>query len=215
MAAMPEPIQPEERGPAYAPNVTLTLKLKGQPVQTWTLDQPSIVVGREPGNDVEVDNPGVSRQHFRIVRGEAGDFRVVDCGSSNGTYLNDRPVQVAPLRDRDVIQFSKYTLEVGLEELVGSSRGPTLAERRSGDGATVMLSPAEVRSMMAESKAAPAVPRMGVVQGGAPATARASAPASQPQPAAQPQSPPWGVWLAVAVVALGIVAVLMWRLAQQ
>ena len=209
MASMPEPVG--SGSPQYAPGIQIALSLKGQPVQTYNFDQSEILVGRDPYCHVYVDNPGVSRQHFKIDRGETGEYRVTDLGSSNGTYLNDRPVQVAPLRDRDVIQFSKYTLQVGLEEMVGSGSGPTLAQRRAGEGATVMLSPSEVRSMMAESKAA-TPPRLNVVQGGPAATPRASAPASPPAPS---QSPAWGVWIAITLVALGIVAVLMWRLTQQ
>jgi len=123
MAASPDPVHPSNEAPAYASNISLTLSLKGQTVQTYEFNRESISVGRDPLCEIYVDNPGVSRQHFRITRGEQGDYRVADQGSSNGTYLNDRPIQVASLRDGDTIQFSKYSLLVGLEELVGALEG--------------------------------------------------------------------------------------------
>ena len=44
-------------------------------------------IGRTPGQDVVVDDPGVSRIHAEVRR--SGDvYRVADAGSSNGTSVN-------------------------------------------------------------------------------------------------------------------------------
>src|SRR4029077_20458527 len=105
MPASRAPVHPSNEAPAYASNISLTLSLKGQTVQTYEFNREAITVGRAPLCEICVDNPGVSPQHFPLIGGEQGDYRVVDQGSSNGTYLNDRPIQVAALRDGDTIQF--------------------------------------------------------------------------------------------------------------
>ena len=207
MAASPDPVHPSNEAPAYAWNISLTLSLKGQTVQTYEFNRESIAVGRDPLCDIYVDNPGVSRQHFRIVRGDQGDYRVVDQRSSNGTYLNERPVQVAPLRDGDVISFSKYSLLVGLEELVGG-KGPGRSAAAAGEGATVMLSPAEVRNLMTDGRssskapganAAPA-PALRVVKPGAP-----MAPAPEPK-----ASSAWAIWVLGGIGVLAVAAAVLW-----
>src|SRR4030095_11896681 len=74
-----------------------------------------ISVGRDPGADVYVDNPGVSRDHFRLERVEGGEYQVVDLGSANGTFVNDQMVNSAVVHNNDVVRFGKYTLWVGYE----------------------------------------------------------------------------------------------------
>jgi hypothetical protein len=53
-------------------------------------------IGRDPGNDVVLRDPKVSRRHAEVVF-ERGFFVLHDLQSANGTYLNGRRVNVAPL----------------------------------------------------------------------------------------------------------------------
>ena len=53
-------------------------------------------VGRDPGNDIILRDPKVSRHHAEIVF-ERGFFVVHDLASANGTYVNGKRVRVAPL----------------------------------------------------------------------------------------------------------------------
>jgi pSer/pThr/pTyr-binding forkhead associated (FHA) protein len=53
-------------------------------------------VGRDPGNDIILRDPKVSRHHAEIIF-ERGFFVVHDLSSANGTYINSKRVRVAPL----------------------------------------------------------------------------------------------------------------------
>src|SRR3954469_25352622 len=53
------------------------------------LVKPITTIGREPDNDVVLDDPSVSRHHARITRSEAG-FTVQDLGSLNETTVDGR-----------------------------------------------------------------------------------------------------------------------------
>ena len=53
-------------------------------------------VGRDPGNDIILRDPKVSRHHAEIVF-ERGFFVLHDLASANGTYVNNKRVRVAPL----------------------------------------------------------------------------------------------------------------------
>jgi pSer/pThr/pTyr-binding forkhead associated (FHA) protein len=53
-------------------------------------------VGRDPGNDIILRDPKVSRHHAEIIF-ERGFFVVHDLSSANGTYINSKHVRVAPL----------------------------------------------------------------------------------------------------------------------
>src|SRR5471030_436034 len=52
-------------------------------------------VGRDPGNDIILRDPKVSRHHAEIVF-ERGFFVLHDLASANGTYVNAKRVRVAP-----------------------------------------------------------------------------------------------------------------------
>jgi pSer/pThr/pTyr-binding forkhead associated (FHA) protein len=75
----------------------------------FLLDQPVTSAGRHPGCDIFLDDVTVSRRHAEFRR-ENGEFRVVDIGSLNGTYVNRKPVQSAVLASGDEIHIGKFRL---------------------------------------------------------------------------------------------------------
>ena len=50
----------------------------------------SVVIGRNPGNDLTLDNDTVSGQHAQVTRDENNRLAIVDLGSRNGTWVGDR-----------------------------------------------------------------------------------------------------------------------------
>jgi len=58
-----------------------------QPGQTFSLDKDSTSLGRDPGNDIVIDDPQVSRHHARVTR-RGGLMVIEDLGSTNGTFIN-------------------------------------------------------------------------------------------------------------------------------
>lgn len=135
--------------------IKLRLSLMGRPVRNYTFEKPVISVGRDPGADVYVDNPGVSRDHFRLERSQAGEYQVVDLGSANGTFVNDQMVNTSLVHNNDVIRFGKYTLWVGYEEdrrrLPRDGRA-TVTPVTETAGHTVVLSRAEIGSILEQER---------------------------------------------------------------
>ncbi len=79
-----------------------------------------VTIGREKGNLIQVDDHEVSRRHVEL-RLEEGCYRVVDLNSSNGSFINNRRIDEAPLTPGD-------RLQVGRTLFLFS--GSDLAERR-------------------------------------------------------------------------------------
>jgi eukaryotic-like serine/threonine-protein kinase len=59
----------------------------GKTARAYAVRAQVITVGREPGNQIVLDDPKVSRTHLRIDQTSSG-YQVTDLGSSNGSYLN-------------------------------------------------------------------------------------------------------------------------------
>ena len=78
--------------------------------RTLPLTGAEVTIGRLPECDVVVDDPGASRQHARIGRTDGG-FVLVDLGSTNGTLVNDLPVQEHMLENGDRITIGQTVLE--------------------------------------------------------------------------------------------------------
>jgi len=87
------------------------LVVKGGPNagSRFPLQQPTTSAGRHPGADIFLDDVTVSRHHaeFRL---EKGEFRIVDVGGLNGTYVNRESVESAVLANGDEIQLGKFRL---------------------------------------------------------------------------------------------------------
>ena len=63
-------------------------------------------VGRGADNDVVINHPSVSYQHCELELGL--DFVIVrDCGSTNGTFINDQPAREAKLEPGQSLRFGQ------------------------------------------------------------------------------------------------------------
>ena len=83
---------------------------------------PRVIVGRKRTSDLALPDQGVSSAHCEFVV-EAGWFVVRDLASINGTFVNDRRVSEARLRDGDVVRLGATRITVALQ---GSLRGATV-----------------------------------------------------------------------------------------
>lgn len=63
-----------------------------------------LVIGREPGVDIVLDDDLTSRRHARVRRDWSGTY-IEDLGSRNGVRLNRKAVAEARLSDRDEIEI--------------------------------------------------------------------------------------------------------------
>jgi type VI secretion system FHA domain protein len=102
----------------------LVVMMTGNPnvLSEHAFEKAPVSIGRATGNDVVLPDveKRVSSRHARIER-SAGAFQVVDLGSTNGTFLNDRrlePNSGTLLKDGDRISIGLYQLRFhGAEEI--------------------------------------------------------------------------------------------------
>src|SRR4051812_46583333 len=88
----------------------LFLKFEQAVLKEYELkDGSSMTIGRLPDNLVYIDNLAVSGHHARIVW-ESDHFVVEDNNSLNGTFVNNRRVNRAVLKDGDAILIGKHTI---------------------------------------------------------------------------------------------------------
>ncbi len=66
-------------------------------------------IGRSPDCDIFLDDVTVSRTHAVLLSND-GDFVIEDQSSLNGTFVNKRRIDSAPLGDGDEVQIGKYRL---------------------------------------------------------------------------------------------------------
>ena len=67
------------------------------------------VIGRAEDAAIQVDSPGISRYHARILV-TAADATLEDLGSKNGTYVNGTLVTTRSLSDGDEIRLGSTVL---------------------------------------------------------------------------------------------------------
>jgi FHA domain len=91
------------------PSAMLVVKRGPNAGSRFRLDQPVTSVGRHLGSHIFLDDITVSRRHAEF-RWERGEFRVVDVGSLNGTYVNGEPIDSAVLTNGDEIHMGKFRL---------------------------------------------------------------------------------------------------------
>lgn len=82
----------------------------------------AMALGRDGSNPIRIHDNEVSRRHAEVRPVEnTNSFRVVDLGSANGTFVNERPIDQAPLRGGDQLRLGRTVLLF--------SEGPSAGER--------------------------------------------------------------------------------------
>ena len=82
-----------------------------------------VLIGRDPASDVVVADVQASRRHAELRRTAGGTWELVDAGSHNGTFLNGRRVDRAPIAEHDVVMVGRHSFRLlggRLEEEVDS-----------------------------------------------------------------------------------------------
>jgi adenylate cyclase len=69
------------------------------------------VVGRAVTSDVPIYDPTVSRRHAELTLADGG-VRVLDLGSSNGTFVNGTRITESVAADGDIVTFGKVPFKV-------------------------------------------------------------------------------------------------------
>lgn len=131
----------------------LTLLLGRRALQVYDLAKDVILVGREEGADIVIDNPSVSRRHAEF-RKEGVGWVLWDLGSSNGTFLNGARLEGPhPVVPGDEIGFGKFSIV--FEREVGEP-APPAAKVRPPTGAahegTMHIKPQEVQELLKDGE---------------------------------------------------------------
>ena len=112
--AMSEPNTNQPQDPQAAANAeatTVSLLLQDGSSRTYLVHEGSNILGRSNDSDFRLPDTGVSRQHAEITWD--GQVAVlVDLQSTNGTTVNDEPVENWMLADGDVITLGHSSIEV-------------------------------------------------------------------------------------------------------
>ncbi|MBN1476530.1 FHA domain-containing protein [Candidatus Sumerlaeota bacterium] len=87
----------------------IVVKLGNKVVDTHTLFQECIRIGRGRDNDIVIDHLSVSRRHAEIHY-DHGHWLVADLDSANGTFVNGQRVTTVPLYHADTITVGKMHL---------------------------------------------------------------------------------------------------------
>jgi len=84
------------------------LVIKGPNIgDEFFIEKDEFIIGRSPESDVFLDDITVSRKHA-LLKKDGVDYRLIDSGSLNGSYLNGNIVEEAILSNGDRIQIGKY-----------------------------------------------------------------------------------------------------------
>jgi pSer/pThr/pTyr-binding forkhead associated (FHA) protein len=93
----------------------IIIKLNDSVTKEFKTDQKEIIIGRDPGCDIQIENIAVSREHARIVKGP-NDYLIEDLNSSNGVFINGRKINKKFLKTGEEIVIGKHTLQIVMEE---------------------------------------------------------------------------------------------------
>ncbi|MDW8296122.1 MAG: FHA domain-containing protein [Raineya sp.] len=70
----------------------------------------TITIGRASNNDIVIQDSAVSRNHLKITKTAQGEYILEDLGSTNGTFVNGKPVRTCKLQANDVVKIGDTVL---------------------------------------------------------------------------------------------------------
>jgi pSer/pThr/pTyr-binding forkhead associated (FHA) protein len=123
----------------------LLVQFKNQVDKEVAIGPKGIKIGRNPDNDIQIDNIAVSRQHAEIYR-QGHAYYVEDLKSTNGVVLNGRQLNwKSSLNHQDKITIGKHTLVFVQEPKDGAGKKRVEADE------TLCLRPADLARLRENS----------------------------------------------------------------
>lgn len=96
----------------------------------FVLDKEVMTIGRKEDNDIRIENLAVSGHHAKLLTIFEDSF-LEDLNSTNGTFVNGKPIDKHPLRNGDVITIGKHELRYVNESAgVGDDADKTVLIRK-------------------------------------------------------------------------------------
>ena len=127
----------------------LILKFDERELQETAVGTHPVSIGRLPDNNIVIDNPAVSGRHARVFR-EGNHYVVEDLKSTNGTFVNEKPIARHTLLEGDILLVGKHSLVFTLS---GGEQGSETAEPAGGFvpdvGGTMMLDTMKQKELLA------------------------------------------------------------------
>ena len=108
----------------------LILLFNDDAVGEYALDRESIVIGRRPGSDIQIDNLSVSGAHARVLTILKDSF-IEDLGSTNGVFVNGHRIKKQVLADGDVVTIGKHQLRYMRDPNATSDREERVVDPRA------------------------------------------------------------------------------------
>src|SRR5262245_8844253 len=103
-------------------------------VRRFPLTFDELGIGREPSNQIVLDDPRVSRRHARVYRGEKGHY-IEDLGSANGVLLDGSLIRSAQLLNVGAkIELGGFVLTVVPQGTPATGLGRNVAKLKGTSG---------------------------------------------------------------------------------
>lgn len=96
----PDPVSTAEFG-------FLKLQIPGEGEQEIGVSKSELTLGRDPANDIVIEDAKVSRLHARFEFSTQGEVRVIDTGSTNGVKVNGVKVKETTIKPGDVVELGE------------------------------------------------------------------------------------------------------------
>ena len=125
--------EPQEQGIVY-PFLRI-YEEEGPFLKSFKISVKTVVIGRDKGADLKVQDKYLSRKHFQIEFLGEGKLFLQDLGSANGTFLNGKKIDRAKLDDGDEIVVGEKRIVVSYK--LPKARKETVKTSFDGDMETV------------------------------------------------------------------------------
>ena len=79
-------------------------------IQTFPITTAKVSIGRNPGNDIQIDDQTVSGSHA-YIQFQEGAFYIFDNQSTNGTFVNQKKITEYKLNPNDQIKLGSAVIE--------------------------------------------------------------------------------------------------------
>ena len=129
------------------------LKFKEAVLKEIPLDKDTVTIGRNPGNDIHIDNLAVSGFHAKLIN-KGGRFFIEDLNSTNGTFVNGKRISECALNNNDDIVIGKHSLIFISPQAVEEDQTETLKIKKPAMGETIIIDPRKHKAMIEEARAA-------------------------------------------------------------